>query len=204
MKAVTPTKGNLIATKKTLALAKVGYELMDKKRNILVKEMMSMIDDAKSLQQEIDKNFKEAYSALCLANITTGDIQSIAKGVPIDNGIIILTKSIMGVEIPTVKLGNQNLKPYYGMESTTELLDNAYIHFNKVKELCAKMAQIENSIYRLALTIKKSQKRTNALKNVVIPENEAAIKYISEALEEKDTEEFIRLKVIKKQHHTGV
>ena len=28
-----PTKGNLIAAKKSLALAKQGYELMDKKRN---------------------------------------------------------------------------------------------------------------------------------------------------------------------------
>ena len=35
-----PTKGNLMTFKKSLALAKNGYELLDKKRNILVREMM--------------------------------------------------------------------------------------------------------------------------------------------------------------------
>lgn len=39
---VFPTKGNLIATKKTLALSTMGYDLMDKKRNILIREMMSL------------------------------------------------------------------------------------------------------------------------------------------------------------------
>ena len=44
---------------------------------------------------------------------------------------------------------------------------------------------------------KKSQKRANALKNIVIPELEETIKFISESLEEKEREEFSRLKVIK-------
>ena len=39
-----PTKGNLILAKNSLALAKQGFELMDKKRNILIREMMGLID----------------------------------------------------------------------------------------------------------------------------------------------------------------
>ena len=34
-----PTKGNLILAKNSLALSRQGYELMDKKRNILIREI---------------------------------------------------------------------------------------------------------------------------------------------------------------------
>ena len=44
-----PTKGNLILAKNSLALSKQGYELMDKKRNILIREMMELIDQAKDI-----------------------------------------------------------------------------------------------------------------------------------------------------------
>ena len=44
---VVPTKGNLISTKKQLQLAVLGYDLLDKKRNVLIKEMMSLLDDVK-------------------------------------------------------------------------------------------------------------------------------------------------------------
>ena len=49
-----PTKGNLIAAKNSLALARQGYDLMDKKRNILVREMMDLVDQASTIQTEID------------------------------------------------------------------------------------------------------------------------------------------------------
>ena len=71
LKAV-PTKGNLIAAKNSLKLAKQGYELMDKKRNILIRELMDMTDKAKEIQAEIDITFKEAYESLEKANIEMG------------------------------------------------------------------------------------------------------------------------------------
>ena len=60
------------------------------------------------------------------------------------------------------------------------------------------LAAIENSVYRLANEIKKTQRRANALSNIIIPQFEETIKMITEALEEKEREEFSRLKVIKK------
>ena len=44
------TKGNLMNTKKSLALAKNGYELLDRKRNILIREMMTLIDHATAIR----------------------------------------------------------------------------------------------------------------------------------------------------------
>jgi len=67
-----PTKGNLMLAKNTLALSQQGYDLLDRKRNILVREMMELIDKAKEIQQSISATFGEAYQALQYANITLG------------------------------------------------------------------------------------------------------------------------------------
>ena len=67
-----------------------------------------------------------------------------------------------------------------------------------MKELTIRLAQVETSAYRLAYNIKKTQKRANALQNITIPRYESLTKSIQSALEEKEREEFTRLKVIKR------
>ena len=158
-----PTKGNLILAKNSLALAKQGYVLMDKKRNILIRELMDLIDQARDIQSEIDSTFREAYESLQKANIELGInyVQEISSSIPIEN--------------------------------------DARVKFDKVKELTIKLSMVENSAYRLANNIKKTQKRANALKNITIPTYETLTKDITNALEEKEREEFTRLKVIKRQ-----
>ena len=142
-----PTKGNLMLAKNSLALANQGYELMDKKRNILLKELMGLIDEAKGIQEEIDSTFTQAYACLQRANIEMGisRVQEFAFTVPIEDSIRIQTRSIMGTEI------------------------------------------------------KKTQKRANALKNITIPMYTNLVYNINNALEEKEREEFTRLKVIKRR-----
>lgn len=179
-------------------LAKLGFDLMDKKRNILVREMMSLIDTAKSIRGEIESTFDTAYKALQTANITLGICESIAKGIEVETGIEIKYKSVMGVEIPKVTINSEFDTRAYGFSGTNSQLDVAYICFDKAKRISVVLAEVENSVYRLANEIKKTQRRANALKNVNIPKFERTISYISNALEEKEREEFSRLKVIKK------
>lgn len=194
---VSPTKGNLMKIKKSLELAKVGYELLDRKRNILIRETMSMIESAKDIRERINESYRNAYKALEKANISMGVVDDFAAFVPVENGISISTRSVMGVEIPTVSIEAEKLDNYYGFKRTTSKLDEAYRLFNEAKLLTVELAETENGIYRLATGIKKSQKRANALKNIVIPRFETQVKEISSALDEKEREEFSRLKVIK-------
>lgn len=196
-KQVFPTKGNLIATKKSNVLAHVGYDLMDRKRNILTREMMGLLDDVKLLRDEITETYEKAYASLQEANMSLGVISELVDAVPVDTGIQVSYRSVMGVEIPKIAYEKQKLEIAYGLEHTNSKLDYAYCCFGKVKELTIVLAEVENSVYRLASAIRKSQKRANALKNIVIPEFEANIKFISDALEEKEREEFSRQKVIK-------
>lgn len=196
----TATKGNLISTKKTLALARMGYELLDKKRNILIREMMMLIDRANEIQDVIDDAYDKAYNALQRANIFSGFCDEISQSVPIETSLKLSYRSVMGVEIPIVSMQKENIPELnYGLFNTTSSLDNAYLKFNEVKVHTTELAEIENSVYRLADSIKKTQKRANALKNVMIPKLEKELKFITDALEEKEREEFSRLKVIKKK-----
>ena len=195
-----PTKGNLILAKNSLALARLGYGLMDKKRNILIRELMNLIDEAKDIQSEIDATFTAAYQALQQANIELGIhyVQEIGMSVPVEDSIRIKVRSIMGTEIPLVQHEAPPLTPTYAFGDTTQSLDEARMKFEKVKELTIKLSMVENSAYRLATNIKKTQKRANALKNITIPSYETLTKNITNALEEKEREEFTRLKVIKR------
>lgn len=194
---VVPTKGNLIAMKKSLQLANLGYNLMDQKRNVLIKEMMTLLDDVKLIRDQITSSYQEAYDALQEANISMGLITDIVNSTPEDYGISITYRSVMGVEIPKIAYDKQPLKMTYDIERSNSKVDYAYNCFYNVKQLTVLLAEVENSVYRLANTIRKTQKRANALRNISIPRFESTIKVISEALEEKEREEFTRQKVIK-------
>ena len=194
---VVPTKGNLIAMKKSLQLANLGYNLMDQKRNVLIKEMMTLLDDVKLIRDQITSSYQEAYDALQEANISMVLITDIVNSTPEDYGISIAYRSVMGVEIPKIAYDKQPLKMTYDIERSNSKVDYAYNCFYNVKQLTVLLAEVENSVYRLANTIRKTQKRANALRNISIPRFESTIKVISEALEEKEREEFTRQKVIK-------
>lgn len=196
-----PTKGNLMLCKNSLALARQGYALMDKKRNVLIRELTGLVAQAKDIQSEIDETFSNAYKALEKANIEQGlsNVAQISETIPVDDSIRLKYRSIMGTDIPLVEWEKKPAELYYSFYDTHESLDQAKLYFDRVKELTLRLSMVENSAYRLAANIRKTQKRANALKNITIPMYDALVKSISNALEEKDREEFTRLKVIKRQ-----
>ncbi|MDR1017310.1 MAG: V-type ATP synthase subunit D [Lachnospiraceae bacterium] len=196
-----PTKGNLMLAKNSLKLAHQGYDLMDRKRNILLKELMGLIDLAKDIQDKIDSTFSRAYECLQKANIEHGisRVQDLGFTVPVEESLKITTRSIMGTEVPLVKYDSKDNELTYSLSYTHESIDLAREAFREVKDLTIKLATVETSAYRLATNIKKTQKRANALKNITIPMYNTLVFNITNALEEKDREEFTRLKVIKSQ-----
>ena len=144
-----PTKGNLILAKNSLALAKQGYDLMDKKRNILIRELMDLIDEAKGIQEQIDTTFTKAYACLQRANIEHGisKVEELAYTVPIEDSIRIQTRSIMGTEIPHVKYDAAQNKLTYALGTTHESIDIARDAFREVKDLTIKLSMVENAAY---------------------------------------------------------
>ena len=197
---IFPTKGNLIKSKRQLKQAQLGYELMDRKRNILVREMVLLADEAKELRSTIDVTYADAYKALEYANITLGVVSGLVQSVPTENSLKLTARSVMGVELPKLTADITPAdRPAYALHITNSAFDHAYVCFNKAKEITVRLAEVENSIFRLATAIKKTQKRANALKNIMIPRFREQVHFITNALEEKEREEFSRQKVIKRR-----
>ena len=195
---VFPTKGNLIAAKRQLALSKLGYDLMDRKRNVLIRELMQLVDRAKALRGSIEETYRQAYAELQEANMTLGVVDRFVDSVPIDRNIEIEMRSVMGVEIPTVSHMEHIDPPIpYGFLDTNTQLDMAYAAFCKVRDMTLLLAEVDNGVFRLATAISATQRRANALKNVLIPRYTSIIRMISDALEDKEREEFTRMKIIK-------
>lgn len=196
---VAPTKANLMAATAALEFSKKGYELLDKKRNVLIREMMNLMKRASEIQVRVRQTFAEAYEALQMANITLGvsQVYEVARSIPETSDFTVLTRSVMGVEIPTVRYEKKPLDHYYSFYHTNAALDIALTKFHEIKYLLLELAEVEDSVYKLAVEIKRTQKRANALKNIQIPKLESIVKTISEMLEEKEREDFFRLKTLK-------
>lgn len=201
MENVAPTKANLMTAESSLDFSIKGYELLDKKRNVLIREMMSYVSRAEELQIRINKIFKEAYDSLQKANMTLGisTVEDIAMTIPEATDYSVIFKSVMGVEVPHISFKEKNIEPRYSFYRTNSAMDMAYESFTKVLYLTYELSEVENAVYRLAIEVKKTQKRANALENIQIPRFKTIVKFITDTLEEKEREDFFRLKIVKKK-----
>ncbi|MGZ4850790.1 MAG: V-type ATP synthase subunit D [Candidatus Bathyarchaeia archaeon] len=199
--SVSPTRINLIQTKKTLKLAESGREVLERKRDILIRELRNSIYDAERVREELLAALAKAYLNLRQANIVKGSetIANVALGSSAEANYRIDSRSIMGVTIPNVAFqGQPNVKPDYGFASTSVELDKAFKQFYSVLELIANLAGAEGTSFQIANDVRRTQRRVNALNYVLIPRYRNIVKSIELVLEEKDREEFVRTKIIKR------
>jgi len=184
-----------------LKLARRGRDLLEQKRKILMSELMSRVKEAKEVQDCIRSMFEEAYFSLQMANITMGidNVEKVAFCVPEEERFIVRLRSIMGIDIPEVDRIEPDVSPVYSMGGaaidTSSVLDNAYVNARRVVSLVARLAEIETSVYRLAVQIRKTLRRVNALEKVFIPRSEQQIKHIAAVLDENEREDLTRIKL---------
>jgi len=196
---VAPTRSNLFAIREALDFAQEGYEILDKKREVLTTELMHVAHDAASLQDQVWELLAAAYGDLEVARLSTGRerLEWAALSVTETVEARIRPRSVMGVVIPTVEaLGAPTDMPY-GLGNTPVALDEAAASFRRVLAGVPALAELMTAVWRLALELQKTQRRVNALQYVFIPQYRETIKYIEGALEEREREEIFRLKRLK-------
>ena len=198
---VVPTRGNLFKLVRKLRMARKGHGLLEQKRQILMLELSSTIAKARKLQREVAEVFKDAYSALQRANTSLGveTVDEIAHSIPEEQRFVIRLRSVMGVEIPEVDPLEPKTTPAYSFLETSSSMDEAYLAFCRVRSMLSQLAEVENAVYRLAVQVRRTNRRVNALEKVVIPATMASIAEISSALEESEREDFVRMKTAKNQ-----
>ncbi len=202
MPEVQPTRMELIKLRRRIAMAKKGHDLLKMKRDGLIMEFRTILEDAKRVIYEMIDRYKEAQQKLALAMAADGVIavKSIALSVEKSPVFSLKRKNIMGVVVPVIKrekvrkpLSEKN----YGIIGTTARIDEAVEAYEALIDAILEVAEIETTLKRLIEEIDRTKRRVNALEFKVIPDMEEAARYITFKLEEMDRENIIRLKKIK-------
>ena len=194
-----PTKNNLIKLQNTIKQHKNGQELLDQKVLILKKKMENYKVKQDECIKQIEVFLNDAEYTLKKAIVDVGfdELIDITNSIKEDDTVSIKYLSLMGVEVPSIISEDSNLTLNYGLYHTTADVDNSITKFLKVKNEILKLTEMQNAIIRLKKAIEKIERRSNALKEVIIPKDEAIEKKISDYLEEAERDEFIRLKLLK-------
>ena len=199
---ISITKSNVLRFKEELEFAQEGYDILEQKREVLVMEVMALIEDFRQCKKEAEASLALAYESLKKAYIILGEkrVQKATLASVSSEDIRIQDRSIMGIVVPLISFSQKKTHSnQYGFHDTSHCLDQTLNRFHGCLEKLAKLAQIEITLWRLANDLKKTQRRSNALNNIFIPEYQDTIKYLEDNLEEKEREEIFQLKRVKKK-----
>jgi len=196
---VPPTKSQLLDLKRGLEFSRSGYELLDQKRTILTIELTGRLDAVRNLEAELDQLLAEAFETLREAALEAGsealERQSFASlG---EHNVEVRSRPLMGLPLPQLETEYADMPPQFGAMGSSARVDEVRRIFAEVLKLVGRMAELQNLVVRLARELRKTQRRTNALSRIFIPNYEETIKYITETLEERERESVAVMKMIK-------
>ena len=197
---VLPTKIELIRTRRSLQTANRVQKVLDDKREVLLKRLDDMIQLASGAREEIWQPLSDAYLALYDAYLKLGPLrlEGLASNTPAMVETEITVKRVVDVDIPSLKLTEKDVGMTYGFADSNIAVDRAAREMRKVLPSIFKAAEFENAIFRLAKELERTQRLLNALEYMIIPRYVSSIRYIQQTLEEREREEFVRLKHVKK------
>jgi V/A-type H+/Na+-transporting ATPase subunit D len=198
---VSATKIELIKIRRSTQVAKMVHKILDDKREVLLKKIDEMIEEANKARGDIWSPLGEIYTAVYNAymSLGTSTLESVSDSTPSVMEVEVNVRRIVDVKIPTLQVkareGGQDLS--YGFVETNASVDKAARLIKNILPKVCKAAEYENAIFSLAKELERTQKLINALEFVIIPQYEDAMYFIRATLEEREREEFVRLKKVK-------
>jgi V/A-type H+-transporting ATPase subunit D len=196
---IAPTRSNLIRVRKDLRFAREGYEILDRKREALTSELVSVAKEADAVQKEVWALLETAYGAMEKARLVMGSdhVEWAALAVNKTVDVHLKLRGIMGVAIPSIEARGEPPKLLYSPGDTAAVLDEATTAFREVLLRIPQLAMLTATVWRLANELRKTQRRVNALQHIFIPAYETTVAFIVSSLEEREREETFRLKWLK-------
>jgi len=194
LREVRPTRGYLFDLKKRITFIEKGCEFLKMKRDHLARELRVSIDVLRGRRKILEDKLEKIYDELATAHMSLGpsEVRSQADSIKKTLQVDVLPKSVMGVYYPFVRVlskpvieGKLDVTLYKVAESVFEIFDEL-----------ASVAEFETRVERIAEELGKTNRKVNALENIVIPRYKRIIKYIDNKLEEENLEEFVRIKLI--------
>lgn len=202
---VNPTRGNLLRLRDELEGIRTRHDLLDRKREVLVRELMERIDRAKQLEEETRSLFQEAHRSLQKARMRMGSdrIDWISLSPTVRFQVDIRISTVMGLRIPSVQADLTPISPPYGLADTSASLDEAREKWTEVLRFLAGATEVFTSVWRLAMELRKTQRQVNALESAIIPRYLNTISSIQAGLEEEEREDIVRAKKVQEMQEEG-
>ena len=199
---IAPTKSNLLAMKEQLAVSTNGYELLEEKREILVRELMHLVEKVKLLEKQMDKAVNQAYPAFKRMLMVDGadQIQRLSHGIHYDFHMNEKKVTIGGTGFSSIDVELPQQELFYSFNGTDANTDDTVSKFFALLSILTQMASIRTIVWRLADEVKKTQRRVNALDKMIIPQTTETKTYIESVLEERERENVFVLKALKKKN----
>jgi len=196
---IPPTRSNLLRIKHELQFARNGYEILDRKREVLTTELIHVAHSAQELQDRVWAKLAEAYKALERDKLTMGRERVEWAALAVNKTVEVQLKfrGVMGVPVPLVESQGEPPEMPYSLGDTTAALDEASVAFREVLAQLPELSELMASVWRLAGELRKTQRRVNALQYIFIPNYIETRTFIEATLEEREREETFRLKLLK-------
>ena len=197
---ILPTKIELIRLRRSLKVSETIHKILKDKRDVILRKLDEMIDEASKARDETWKPLSDAYLALYDAYLTMGSVgvESTSLTTPTSSEVDVNVRRVVDVDVPTLAIKTTDVGLTYGFADTSSDLDKATIMMRSTLTTISRAAELENAIFRLASELEKTQRLINALEFIIIPEYIESIKFISATLEEREREDFVKLKHVKK------
>jgi len=193
------TRMELLALKNRMKLAERGHNLLREKRDSLIMEFFNTISEIKDSREKVDNSLTAAFSALTQAKMIMGPARVIefAYASKFEADLKISTRSMMGVRVPVLSVEQHSSELPYSLSDSSTKFDVMSEKFKEALKAIVRLAEIESTVKRLALEIERTKRRVSALETVVIPRLDATVRFVKLALEEREREDFVRLKMVR-------
>uniref|UniRef100_A0A7S1TJ41 V-type proton ATPase subunit D n=1 Tax=Erythrolobus australicus TaxID=1077150 RepID=A0A7S1TJ41_9RHOD len=205
---VVPSRMSLQQMKARFAGAAKGHSMLKKKSDALLVRFRSILKDILDQKTNAGEISRESMVALALAKYAFGEElkHTVKEGVTDSTCRVRMTpENVAGVMIPVFssakrsagsQAGAKEIGSLTGLGRGGQQVTAARESFQKTLALLVQLASLQTSFIILDLAIKLTNRRVNALENVVKPKIDNTIKYIISELDELEREEFFRLKLI--------
>lgn len=196
---VPATKSALLALRRQLSFAEEGYALLDQKREILLLELAASAAKAARARRRAGEELAAASALLREAELDAGAaaVDRAAAGVRPGAAVDLKERRLMGLRLPSASSPAAAPGLYFGASGTPAGTAAAAAAYAGLLSLLAELAGLETSAARLALELKKTQRRCNALSKKMIPDCRETIGYLAGALEERERESFVILRMVR-------
>jgi V/A-type H+-transporting ATPase subunit D len=199
---VHPTRMELLTLRKRRDIAERGRDLLREKLDALTIEFFEFVRQISVQRERSHALLEEAYRLFIEAQMVHGltRLEQFSVGVEDRYDLDARTRNVIGVTLPEMRMKVSPLKTVpYNMLATSAKLDEAAKKMTEALTAISQLASAEAATRKLAQAIASTKRRVNSLDYVIIPHVLQSIRYIQMHLEEREREDFFRLKRIKRR-----